>query len=291
MNALCEAFPTPEGWARTACDAVLVGPEVERGDVRRPRHVGARRARDGVARPAGRRPGARAPSASRRKVGGCCCSPDRRRALDDEALPERLEAAALVVFDEQIRADAADTLGYFAEQGVACMVISGDNPRTVGAIAARVGIVGAEPAVDGRDLPDDLDELGAVLETTAVFGRVTPQQKRAIVGALQQRGHVVAMTGDGVNDALALKDADIGVAMGSGAPATRAVAQVVLLDGQFAAMPGVVAEGPARHRERRARREPVRHEDGVRDAARDRGRYRALAVPVPARVTSRSSAA
>src|SRR4029078_10716185 len=95
----------------------------------------------------------------------------------------------------------------------------------------------------GRELPDDPDELGALLDGTGVVGRVTPHQKRAIVAALQQRGHVVAMTGDGVNDALALKDADIGVAMGSGAAATRAVAQVVLLDGQFAAMPGVVAAG------------------------------------------------
>ena len=92
-------------------------------------------------------------------------------------------------------------------------------------------------------LPEDPDELGAVLEDRSVFGRVSPQQKRAIVGALQRRGHVVAMTGDGVNDALALKDADIGIAMGSGAPATRAVAQVVLLDGRFASMPSVVAEG------------------------------------------------
>ena len=112
-----------------------------------------------------------------------------------------------------------------------------------GAVATRVGIPGAEDPVDGRDLPDDIDALGELLETTSAIGRVTPHQKRSIVLALQKRGHVVAMTGDGVNDALALKDADIGIAMGNGAPATRAVAQVVLLDGQFAAMPGVVAEG------------------------------------------------
>jgi cation-transporting ATPase E len=147
------------------------------------------------------------------------------------------------VFEEQIRSDAADTLSYFAEQGVRCMVISGDNPRTVGAVASRVGLPGSDNAADARTLPEDPADLGAVLEHTTVFGRVTPHQKRAIVGALQQQGHVVAMTGDGVNDALALKDADIGVAMGSGAPATRAVAQVVLLDGKFASMPGVVAEG------------------------------------------------
>ena len=104
-----------------------------------------------------------------------------------------------------------------------------------------------------------------------MFGRVTPQQKRAMVGALQSKGHVVAMTGDGVNDALALKDADIGVAMGSGAAATRAVAQLVLLDGKFSTMPGRRRRGPAGDRQHRAVGEPVRHQDRLRGAARDRG--------------------
>jgi len=159
------------------------------------------------------------------------------------ALPPGLEAVALVLLDENVRPDAAETLGYFREQGVALKVISGDNPRTVGAVAARVGVEGAEHPVDARALPDDLDGMAAELERNSVFGRVTPHQKRLMVTALQSRGHVVAMTGDGVNDALALKDADIGMAMGNGAPATRAVAQLVLLDGRFATMPGVVAEG------------------------------------------------
>ncbi len=106
-----------------------------------------------------------------------------------------------------------------------------------------VGVPGGECPYDARELPDDVDALGEVLEEFSVYGRVSPQQKRSIVGALQHRGHFVAMTGDGVNDALALKDANIGIAMGSGAPATRAVAQVVLLDGRFASMPSVVAEG------------------------------------------------
>ena len=163
--------------------------------------------------------------------------------LDGEALPAPLVPVALVLLDEKVRPDAADTLAYFTEQGVALKVISGDNPRTVGAVARRVGLEGAEDAIDARELPDDQDELADVLEHRSVFGRVTPQQKRAMVGALQSRGHVVAMTGDGVNDAPALKAADIGVAMGSGAAATRAVAQLVLLDGRFATMPGVVAEG------------------------------------------------
>ncbi|HEV2310568.1 MAG TPA: HAD-IC family P-type ATPase [Acidimicrobiia bacterium] len=163
--------------------------------------------------------------------------------LDGEALPTPLDAAALVVLEEKIRPDAADTLAYFAAQGVALKVISGDNPRTVGAVAARVGLPGADAPVDARELPEDPAQLADVLESHTVFGRVTPQQKRAFVHALQSRGHVVAMTGDGVNDALALKDADIGVAMGSGAAATRAVAKLVLLDSRFATLPGVVAEG------------------------------------------------
>ena len=164
-------------------------------------------------------------------------------SLSGEDLPDGLEPAALVVFEEDIRADAADALAFFARQGVRCMVISGDNPRTVGAVAERVGLPGADRAIDARDLPEDPEALAPVLEDATVFGRVTPQQKRAIVTTMQGRGHVVAMTGDGVNDALALKDADIGVAMGNGAPATRAVAQVVLLDNKFAHMPGVVGEG------------------------------------------------
>ncbi len=164
----------------------------------------------------------------------------------DATLPAELTPAALVVLAERVRADAAQTLRFFTEQGVALKVISGDNPRTVGAVAASVGVPGvrgADDAVDARGLPDDVDGLADVLESHSVFGRVTPHQKRAVVAALQRRGHVVAMTGDGVNDALALKDADIGVAMGNGSPATRAVAQLVLLDGKFAHLPDVVAEG------------------------------------------------
>ena len=161
-------------------------------------------------------------------------------------LPESLTPAALVILAERVRDDAAATLRYFTEQGVALKVISGDNPRTVGAVAAQVGVPGvsgAADAIDARTLPSEMNALADVLEHRSVFGRVTPQQKRAVVAALQSRGHVVAMTGDGVNDALALKDADIGVAMGNGSPATRAVAQLVLLDGKFSHLPDVVAEG------------------------------------------------
>ncbi len=140
--------------------------------------------------------------------------------------PSGLAAVALLTFEEQVRADAAETMRYFEDQGVGLKVISGDNPRTVGAVAWRVGLPDVGEPVDARGLPDDPADLAEVVATTTVFGRVTPNQKRAFVTALQDRDHVVAMTGDGVNDALALKDADIGVAMGNGAPATRAVAQL-----------------------------------------------------------------
>jgi cation-transporting ATPase E len=160
-----------------------------------------------------------------------------------DAGPGELEPAALVVIDQTLRSDAADTVAYFLDQGVQIKVISGDNAVTVGAIAQQAGIPGAAQPFDARELPEDREALAELLEHTSVFGRVTPAQKRAMVGALQSRGHVVAMTGDGVNDVLALKDADLGIAMGSGAGATRSVAQIVLLDDRFSVMPSVVAEG------------------------------------------------
>ncbi|MGV9254979.1 HAD-IC family P-type ATPase [Streptomyces sp. NPDC003697] len=163
------------------------------------------------------------------------------RDLDGPDPARSAEPAALVVLEQRLRPDASDTLRYFAEQQVRAKVISGDNAVSVGAVAARVGLDGT--AVDARRLPGGEPELGRALEEGTVFGRVTPRQKRVMVGALQSRGHTVAMTGDGVNDVLALKDADIGVAMGSGSEATRAVAQIVLLDNSFATLPSVVAEG------------------------------------------------
>jgi cation-transporting P-type ATPase E len=163
--------------------------------------------------------------------------------LAGERLPGGLEPAALVVLGDRPRDDAEETLRYFAQQDVVVKVISGDHPRTVGAVAARLGLPGGDEPVDARHLPEDPAELAELMESRSVFGRVTPQQKRDMVHALQSRGHVVAMTGDGVNDVLALKDADIGVAMGSGAAATRSVAQLVLLDSNFDALPPVVGEG------------------------------------------------
>ena len=174
------------------------------------------------------------------------------QALDQSenpTLPKDLTAALLVVLAEQVRPDAAQTLDYFKRQGVAVRVISGDNPVTVAAIAAHLGLRnpdGGEPVgVDARTLPaiEDTQALADVLEKHTVFGRVTPEQKRAFVNALKSRGQTVAMTGDGVNDALALKDADLGIAMGNAAPATKAVSRLVLLNSQFDALPSVVAEG------------------------------------------------
>jgi cation-transporting ATPase E len=163
------------------------------------------------------------------------------RDLGDPRVTEGAEPTALVVLEQRLRPDAADTLRYFADQDVRAKVISGDNAVSVGAVAAKLGLSGT--TVDARRLPADQDGMADAVDDGTVFGRVTPQQKRNMVGALQSRGHTVAMTGDGVNDVLALKDADIGVAMGSGSEATRAVAQIVLLDNSFATLPSVVAEG------------------------------------------------
>ncbi|MFB7152407.1 cation-translocating P-type ATPase [Streptomyces virginiae] len=165
------------------------------------------------------------------------------RELDDEAVATGVRPTALVVLEQRLRPDAADTLRYFEDQNVKAKVISGDNAISVGAVAGKLGLPGAQNTVDARKLPAEQAEMAEVLDGNSVFGRVTPQQKRDMVGALQSRGHTVAMTGDGVNDVLALKDADIGVSMGSGSEATRAVAQIVLLKNRFSTLPSVVAEG------------------------------------------------
>ena len=162
-------------------------------------------------------------------------------AVDHADAPGRVTPAALVVLEQRVRPDARDTLDYFAEQKVSIKVISGDNAVSVGAVAGSLGLEGE--TMDARQLPDEPDQLADTLEEYTTFGRVRPDQKRAMVHALQSRGHTVAMTGDGVNDVLALKDADIGVAMGSGSSASRAVAQIVLLDNKFATLPYVVGEG------------------------------------------------
>ena len=163
------------------------------------------------------------------------------RSVDDAAAPGTVTPVALVVLEQRVRPDARDTLEYFASQQVTVKVISGDNARSVGAVAGTLGLHGE--TLDARRLPEQAEELAGAVEEYTTFGRVRPDQKRAMVHALQSRGHTVAMTGDGVNDVLALKDADIGVAMGSGSSASRAVAQIVLLDNKFATLPYVVGEG------------------------------------------------
>ncbi|KHO17645.1 cation-translocating P-type ATPase [Mycolicibacterium setense] len=162
-------------------------------------------------------------------------------AVDAPRAPGTVTPVALVVLEQRIRPDAGDTLDYFASQHVSVKVISGDNAVSVGAVAGKLGLHGE--TMDARQLPHDPEQLAETLDQYTTFGRVRPDQKRAMVHALQSRGHTVAMTGDGVNDVLALKDADIGVAMGSGSSASRAVAQIVLLDNKFATLPYVVGEG------------------------------------------------
>ncbi len=162
--------------------------------------------------------------------------------LGSGELPAQREPVALILLDDTVRPDAPEILRFFAEQGVQLKVISGDNVATVAAVAERAGVPNARDSIDARELTDDA-QLAAALQTHAVFGRVTPHQKRAMVGALQAQGHVVAMTGDGVNDVLALKDADMGIAMGSGSSASRGVAELVLLDNRFATLPEVLAQG------------------------------------------------
>jgi len=161
----------------------------------------------------------------------------------DGALPADARTLAIVELEDEIRSDAAEILAYFAAQDVTLKVISGDNPDTVAAIAERAGLDVVGVPVDARDLPADIDEMAAVLDEHTVFGRVKPQQKQAMVKALQSTGHTVAMTGDGVNDVLALKDADLGISMGSGSEATKAVADLVLTDNAFSSLPVVVNEG------------------------------------------------
>jgi len=243
IAAIASAFPSPPGWETVASVPfssarkwssvsfqrngawVLGAPEVLLET--RPPEDPVRKKADGIA------------SSGRRVL----LLSRADESIAEEVLPEYLDPEALVIIEEKIRPDAADTLDYFKQQEVGIKVISGDNANTVGSVAERVGVPGAEHPVDARTLPEDPEDLSEVMRESSVFGRVIPEQKKMMVHALQSGGHVVAMTGDGVNDTLALKDADMGIAMGSGAPSTKSVAQLVLLDGRFSTLPGVVAEG------------------------------------------------
>lgn len=160
-----------------------------------------------------------------------------------QQVPQGLNPQFFVIFREQVRSEAPATLAYFREQGIDLKVFSGDNPRTVAAAAQAAGMDTSAGAVDASTLPEEGPELVEAALTHSVFGRVSPEQKKNMVLGLRKAGRVVAMTGDGINDALALKHADLGIAMGNAAPATKAVSRLVLLDGRFDRLPSVLAEG------------------------------------------------
>ena len=157
-------------------------------------------------------------------------------------IPEGLEPIGLLLLTDVIRAEAPDTLAYFESQGVDLKVISGDDPVTVSAIARRAGLKNAEHYIDATTITTQ-EQMDEAVATYSVFGRVTPQQKQAMVKSLQAQKHTVAMTGDGVNDVLALKEADCSIAMAEGSDAAKNIANVVLLDSNFAAMPEIVNQG------------------------------------------------
>ena len=253
LRALIEAYPAPRGWtvldrvpfssARKYSGATLIDPSGVT--------TGWRLGAPDVLLPAGHPVLVEADGYGARGLRVLLLARVAGRGCEKGALPIQnaitggpsLQPVALVVLAQRLRPEAARTLRYFAEQGVAVKVLSGDSPVSVGAVARALALPGAEQPVDARELPSDPEALADAVDRHTVFGRVGPQQKRDMVAALQARGHTVAMTGDGVNDVLALKDADIGVAMGSGSPASRAVAQIVLLNNDFGALPAVVGEG------------------------------------------------
>ena len=162
--------------------------------------------------------------------------------IQDKELPEEIHPMAFLFISDKIRAEAPDTLAYFAEQGVDIKIISGDNAITVANIAKKAGLKTAEQYVDATTLQTP-EEIKEAAQKYSVFGRVTPQQKLSLVKALKEQGHTVAMTGDGVNDVLALKESDCSIAMASGSDAARTVSQLVLLDSNFASMPKILKEG------------------------------------------------
>ncbi|HHV31809.1 MAG TPA: cation-translocating P-type ATPase [Clostridiales bacterium] len=165
-----------------------------------------------------------------------------RQKLSDRELPQEITPLALILLSDRIRKSARATLEYFSDQGVDIKIISGDNPVTVSNIARRAGLWNADNYVDASTLKSYEDIMEAVRKYS-VFGRVTPQQKHDMIKALKEQNHIVAMTGDGVNDVLALKESDCSIAMASGSDASRTVSQVVLLDSDFSSMPRIVAEG------------------------------------------------
>ena len=165
-----------------------------------------------------------------------------KQALDRDRLPEDLTAEALIVISDILRDDAKQTLAYFKKQGVRCKIISGDDPVTVSAIAKAVSLTDAEQYVDASQIKTEA-ELEFAVENFQIFGRVSPQQKKMMVQILKKQGHTVAMTGDGVNDILAFKEADCSIAMCEGSEAAKQTANLILMDNNFSAMPYIVNEG------------------------------------------------
>ncbi|MGI1836280.1 HAD-IC family P-type ATPase [Lactococcus garvieae] len=165
-----------------------------------------------------------------------------KQALDRDRLPEDLTAEALIVISDILRDDAKQTLAYFKKQGVRCKIISGDDPVTVSAIAKAVFLPDAEQYVDASQIKTEA-ELEFAVENFQIFGRVSPQQKKMMVQILKKQGHTVAMTGDGVNDILAFKEADCSIAMSEGSEAAKQTANLILMDNNFSAMPYIVNEG------------------------------------------------
>ena len=155
----------------------------------------------------------------------------------------RVQPVAYLLFREELRDDAPQTIAFFRKQGVRLKVISGDSPLTAASIAKAAGVPNAFPAMDGSNLPNGGEALASAMENYAVFGRIGPQQKKSMIESLQARGLTVAMLGDGVNDVLAIKQADLGITVGSAASASKAVAQIILTDGRFSLLPQIVGEG------------------------------------------------
>lgn len=165
------------------------------------------------------------------------------KVVEEEGRVEEVNPLGLIIIEDQIRPEARDTFAYFKEQNVSIKVLSGDNPVTVSQIAGKAGLEGAEKYMDARKLPEDFEELRETVEKYSIFGRVRPEQKQNIIKACQANGKVAGMVGDGVNDVLALKDADCGIAMAAGSDAAKQVAHIVLLDSNFASMKNIVGEG------------------------------------------------
>lgn len=161
--------------------------------------------------------------------------------MHGDIIPDDLEISALIVINDKIRDSAKDTIEYFRRQDVAIKIISGDAPETVSAVARNSGVENWDKVINAAELGDS--ELSDAAERYTVFGRVKPEQKLKLVEILKSKGHVVGMTGDGVNDVMALKEADCSIAMHSGSDAVRSVSQLVLLDSDFSSMPAIVAEG------------------------------------------------